>query len=315
MESTISILITIAALILSVYFYIKSRKIKRISFSFSNNVIIDAEKIKFEKLKINYENNVLKSFNTTIFTIENDGNQVIDFNDIDENDKLRISLLNNHKIFDYSIIERSNKSIDIDKLNSDTLFLYFKFLNPGDFIKIQILHNGASDCDIKLEGRVKGINSFQAKIKKNNNSESSKNNSGASSNNWFFKTEFAIYSAFLLLFLFVSFSYFNETTNFYSKTFIDGYNINSNIFAENHFPNRDKSFVDASKSEIYKSFKRMIDEHNSLAIQIDNIYFAKIELFMFLYLLPIAYLSIFFLFKSYQYLIFTRKNKNSRQSK
>jgi len=195
MEQTISTIITTAALILSVYFYIKSRKIKNISFSFTNNVIIDSEKIKFEKLKINYEDDVLKSLNITIFTIENIGNQVIEFEDIDENDKLRICLLNNHKIFDYSIIDRSKKTIDIGKVNPDSLLIDFKFLNAGDFIKIQILHDGATDDDIKLEGRIRGINSFQSKIKKYNINKSTKN--------WFFKPEYAIYSTIMLLFLFV----------------------------------------------------------------------------------------------------------------
>ncbi len=156
----LSPIIAIIAIGLTIYFYLKGRKIKKLKYEVTNSIILYQRASGIENIKIMYEGVSIKNAGLAKITIANAGNTIIEKDDVDENDVLRILIDKKSKILEYNIITSNNQSVNITKENDYTLLVNFNFLNPKDSFDVQLIHDGTIAESIVLRGKVKGINEF-----------------------------------------------------------------------------------------------------------------------------------------------------------
>lgn len=147
-----SILIGLIGIVLSIYTFIKSKKIKKLAVDSDSTILISESLNTYENLKISYNNEDIKSLTSSIIKIKNIGTDIVISSDIAPSTPIVIKttekfLLND--ISQYEINVSNNKStVKLSKLNENSLQVLFDFLNPKDEISITILHTG----DIYVEG-------------------------------------------------------------------------------------------------------------------------------------------------------------------
>lgn len=154
----ISIIFGLIGLFFSIYFYLKSRKYKKLSYLIENDTIFN-EKINVDRLTVSYNNQRLSGFSIAKLLIVNDGKEVIEESDISKKEPLRI-LLTDHKILDVNVLHSGDNKIEINKISDNSFSIHFEFLNPKEGIIIKFLHDGAPFEKIKLGARIKSVNNI-----------------------------------------------------------------------------------------------------------------------------------------------------------
>ena len=154
-----SIFLAIIGIILSVIFYFKSKRTKKLKTKLrSINLLKDSIK-KIDGLNIEFLGNPIPNLTITKLALWSNGNESIQKHDVPTSNPLSIIAINNATILEAKIIYEKNKhnlmkinaSSDSKKVNID-----FEFLDSEDGCVIQILHTGSSSSDIILDGTIIG---------------------------------------------------------------------------------------------------------------------------------------------------------------
>ncbi len=154
-----SCILTVFAIILAVFFYIKSRRNKRpVYIKRSANIIQDFSS-KLSDLIIKYKNETVINLTITKITFWNDGRETINNTDIAEADPIRILASSDTKILSAKVIYCSNPAnrfciSDIEDGNS--FKLSFDYIDKNEGGIVQIIHTGKSSQDINVKGIIKG---------------------------------------------------------------------------------------------------------------------------------------------------------------
>lgn len=153
----ISILATIVSLILAIYFYMKSKEKKEISYKKHTIPIIIKKESKFDKLRIEYEGVQIEDLSVTKFTIWNSGNRTINSADMVTSKELTIYTNDENTILDADIIavtEKTNRFI-LQRENERKVKVLFDYADKKDGFVLQVIHTGCEEA-IKIEYKIKG---------------------------------------------------------------------------------------------------------------------------------------------------------------
>lgn len=143
------IFLTIFFGILSYILYRKGIKKKKLFFDVKSINLISENLSNYNGLnglEISYNNEKIETLTSSIVTIINSGNDIIEVSDITPSEPILITasnkfLLNNSS--EYAIFTTNNKAtVSLKKINDAKLQLMFDFLRPKDIIKVTLLHTG-----------------------------------------------------------------------------------------------------------------------------------------------------------------------------
>ncbi len=148
--------IAVVGLPLSIYFGLKGKTKRRISFSHDKLTLVRNGKNNFEKIKLFYEEEEIKNVAVSKFAIWNSGNTVLTCNDIVENKELTITCGENTKILEVQIIatnEETNKFV-VTLHNERKAVVTFDYIDIKEGVVIQVIHTGKDDLEItcKIKG-------------------------------------------------------------------------------------------------------------------------------------------------------------------
>lgn len=154
-----SIFLGITGIILSIIFYFKSKRTKKLKTKLKSiNLVKDSIK-KIEGLNIEFFGNPIPNLTITKLALWSSGNESIQKHDIPTSNPLSIVALNNVTILEAKIIYEKNKHNSL-KINipsdSKKINIDFEFLDSEDGCVIQVLHTGSSSDDITLDGTIIG---------------------------------------------------------------------------------------------------------------------------------------------------------------
>lgn len=158
-----SIIFFILGIIVSYIFYrLGIKGSKPIYYSYDSTIIDKQNQLIPNEFRILYGDNELNKLVRTNVYFWNGGTKPIRSGDLTENDKLRIELNKELKIYSYNIAKYTDKSKGvyindpIDKIEDNVINLQLDYLEPKNGIRIEILHD-KEISDAKICGKVIGV--------------------------------------------------------------------------------------------------------------------------------------------------------------
>jgi hypothetical protein len=146
-------LIAILGFILSIIFFIKSRRIKKpVWGTVSNNYINEKHT---NKITVLYDGKDVNQLTETKVYFWNKGREQINKDDFETIDPFFIELCEPFEILDAIVLKQTNSAINTDlKIGENRRKLYVKydFLSKNDGTLFQIYHTGKSGKDLKGNG-------------------------------------------------------------------------------------------------------------------------------------------------------------------
>jgi hypothetical protein len=144
--------------VVSIYLFLRSKKEKKPMFCIRSINLIGDLYNKISGLEIYYKDNPVSNVFSTNIAFWNNGQEVINKNDISQTEKLRI-VFPKGKILDKEIVTTTCNSINfnIEQKNENELILSFDFLEKNDGAVVNLLHTSKSLKDIKFIGKIKGV--------------------------------------------------------------------------------------------------------------------------------------------------------------
>lgn len=157
--TVLGFLLTLIGVILSIIFYIKSRRTKEPCHAIRSANLIQDFTSRFEKLEIKYAGEPISNFTTTKVAFWNNGKDTINDSDIVSADPLMIRVKDGYKIFDSNVLYTKQDANQFKILPSEDgshVLIQFDYLDRGEGGVIRLLHTGKSSCDIEFCGTIKG---------------------------------------------------------------------------------------------------------------------------------------------------------------
>jgi len=156
----IGFIIGLAGLIFSYYLAKRDRRSKGLNHTSVSTNIISKNEALFPKLSIKYDNQDLESLTVTKISIKNTGTEVIKIDDIAQADPITLGTQvdSNVRLLDYGVSYVSDKlnNFELQKIDDSKVLMKFDYIEPKDFIIVQILHTGKENKDIVVSGTVIG---------------------------------------------------------------------------------------------------------------------------------------------------------------
>ncbi len=175
MQNPIAWLILSICTILSLLFCVIGKTKKEISFAKSSYSIVKNGANKISKLELYFNKAQIEDVTITKFAIWNSGNTTIKKDDIVRKEPLRVISKGSANILEVSILVENDTSneFDVNLVNQKTAEIYFDYVDKGNGITMQVIHDGKSS-DLCIEGKIKGGNKIK-NYKKDKNYVSKKN--------------------------------------------------------------------------------------------------------------------------------------------
>jgi len=158
-----SFALAILGMLLAVFIFFRSQRNKTPCFDRVNNTIIEGLHKSLDGLEVHYKGSAQERVTVTKLLFWNQGRDTIDRSDLVEKDKLRVVSPDQVEVLDIKIIYTSTEScaVELGEQTNEgeaTFFpITFDFLDHKDHFVIQIVHNGSSDKDFSIEGKIKGV--------------------------------------------------------------------------------------------------------------------------------------------------------------
>ncbi len=179
MKFDLGVIIGIVGILLgflgSLFFYLKGKKNKRLVYNTETTVLISESLSNYENLKILYNNEDIKTLNSTNIKIKNIGNDIIETSDFVPAEPIIIKTSDHFLLQDvskYNINSSNSKNrVNLTYIDESHIQVSFDFLSPKDEIQITVLHTGQISMtgDLK-QGSVKNYSSKKYE-KENDNFE------------------------------------------------------------------------------------------------------------------------------------------------
>lgn len=161
----LSFFIGIIGLAIGIFSYLKSKKVKRLSYEKHSFNLVNDSISKFPKLELKYDNNKISNLSITKLILWNSGNETIDKKDIISSEQIHITKSNDTIIYNIEIkeiVEKSNNFLILEENNSWNII--FDYIDPQQGISIEIFHSKISSKDIKIKGKIKGLGQIKENI-------------------------------------------------------------------------------------------------------------------------------------------------------
>jgi len=152
--------IGVLGVILSIIFYIRSRKEKKPFYDIYCNTVIDRTHSSVDGIEIFYNAEQVHELSEILIAFYNKGKEVIVDNDKTEKDKIRVELLNGTILCNPEVLYLSNKSTNLSLIKSENkkvIFIDFDYLDSNDGIVFKFLVNSVNNNSIEFKGKIKGI--------------------------------------------------------------------------------------------------------------------------------------------------------------
>lgn len=151
----------IIGIVLSIIFYLKSRRFKKLSYSTRSFSLLSGPLSSLPEFSASYKGESLENLTAIKIILWNSGTELISRADISESDPLRIILPKGHKILDARISESSTTAnlpeLIYDSGGDNILTINFDYLGVREGTLISILHTGSRDQELKIQGTIKGF--------------------------------------------------------------------------------------------------------------------------------------------------------------
>ena len=154
-------------ILLAVIFYFRSQKNKTPCFEENSNTIIEGLNKSLDGLEVHYKGTVQERITVTKVVFWNDGKETIDKSDMVEKDPLRIEIPKSIGVLDVQVIDVSSNSnsvtlgVVITAENEITYPLNFEYLDQNEYFVVQIIHNGTSQEQLEIKGKIKGVKNIE----------------------------------------------------------------------------------------------------------------------------------------------------------
>jgi len=148
----------------SLFFYLKGKKKKRLVYNTETAILISESLSNYENLRIQYNNEDIKTLNSTNIKIKNINNDIIETDDFIPAVPIVIATSDHFLLQDtskYNINSSNSKNrVFLKHIDESHIEVSFDFLNPKDEIQITVLHTGQITItgDLK-QGSVKNYSS------------------------------------------------------------------------------------------------------------------------------------------------------------
>lgn len=164
----ISLIIGVLSLLLSFYFFFKSKKSKKPVYRCRTARVIQRNVVnQIDDLEVFYDNQKLPALTITKLAIWNEGRDTISDTDLSNSDKLRIEIDKQYDILSCEVLIQSkpanNFSLQISG-DQKSVFLSFAYLDYNDGAVLKIRHTGAESADLEIMGSIKTVKEIQRKF-------------------------------------------------------------------------------------------------------------------------------------------------------
>jgi hypothetical protein len=144
---------------LSVVFYRRSQKEKRLTYDIRTLRLIEDNVSAIEAVEIRYEGQRVQNLSLSEITIWNKGTETINNEDVAPKDPIEI-VMKGVKLLRAELIHTKNPVNNfniVPDLTNGEILVTFDYFDPEEGAVIQIYHTGTTDDDLMLKGTVKGI--------------------------------------------------------------------------------------------------------------------------------------------------------------
>jgi hypothetical protein len=151
-----------AIAVVSLLVTMRARRTKKPAWAIRSNNLISLAEPSSNGLTVLFHDQPVPSLTVSKLLFWNDGSETINAKDVAPNDPLRVKATKEVAILDIKILDTtvspSGFAYSISPDNS-SFRLEFGFLEPGRGAVSQVVHSGASSCDLKIVGHVIGTGS------------------------------------------------------------------------------------------------------------------------------------------------------------
>lgn len=150
----------IIGIILSFVFYYKARKVKRLKVEKKSFLVYSNFLAKVPRVKILYDLNEVKQLSITQIAIYNCGDLTIEDSDIVPLDPICIESIDESiSILNIEVTQSNEHSnnFKLKKLNDNKFILLFDYIDKNEGILLNVVHTGATEKDIVVKGKLKGV--------------------------------------------------------------------------------------------------------------------------------------------------------------
>jgi len=143
----IALILTVIFGIASIYFYLKSRSIKKTAFIYATNIL---QTKAHPKVSIRFEKRQIENLTKAIVLFYNAGNREIRYEDIPSSGYPTIVFSELSHILSSTVLALSNNStsFEANQKQKNIIELTFQYLNPQDGAVIEILYEEESNAKI-----------------------------------------------------------------------------------------------------------------------------------------------------------------------
>ena len=138
------LIIGVIGIILAIYFYSRSKRIKKSTYQIRSFNLINESLSKLPDLKVIYKESIIKNLTVTKIALWNSGNETINENDLVKLDPLRISPSEGTEIYNIEIVDivENSNCFNLIQNNNDWNIL-FDYLDTNEGCVINVYHSGS----------------------------------------------------------------------------------------------------------------------------------------------------------------------------
>ena len=153
----ISFCVAILGIITSIVIAIIQKRKKRLSYSYSTNVLVTDKLSKIKELVITFKGKEINQLSITSFKISNNGNVTIENDDVYKGHELEIiSVAKEDLIIGARPISHTSDTVDARTSFSESkVKISFQTLEPKDYLTVNVYHRGDENTKFELTGKIK----------------------------------------------------------------------------------------------------------------------------------------------------------------
>ncbi len=161
-------IIAIISVIAAVFFYVRSKRVKRLAYQLGEITVVGGSNAAFPKeVKIQFEGRKVDCVTVSRVVLWNAGNVTINGSEIVASDPLRLQLTADGEILKVDILKVSREVNEIRLLpkndSRNIVSVVFDYLDPNDGATLQVLHSatrGGIICEGTIRGLLGGVSNY-----------------------------------------------------------------------------------------------------------------------------------------------------------
>lgn len=155
----ISLVVAVVSIALAVVFYRMGKPIRRLSVATRTFRIVSNRVARLTGIAVTYRDSPVSAISFTRLAIWNAGTEPVRSHDVPEREPLRLATRQGVTILAIDVGEKTREANQVGLVATDSAFpdtLKFDFLEPGDGVVLNIVHDGSGRDDVFLTGSIVG---------------------------------------------------------------------------------------------------------------------------------------------------------------